>query len=88
MIRKPKNRFYNFLMLKVIPRVLKKWNKLDAVHGPGSNELDIKWHLDELEFYMWYKYALKVYWEKSDWIGVIICATILLFQKDQKEKMK
>ena len=87
-MNKPKNRFYNFLMLKVIPRVLKKWHELDKPRGHGSLELDIKWHLDELEFYMWYKKALYVYWERSDWVGVIICATILLFQKDKKEKLK
>jgi hypothetical protein len=87
-MNKPKNRFYNFTMLRVIPAVLKRWNSfsdLGAIPGRDSLELDVKWHWERKEYYMWYKHQILKLWEKPDWIGVIICAMICFSLKEKSK---
>lgn len=73
-MNKQKNQFYNFLMIRVIPAVLKRWTGMDH---------DVKWHMNRKVYFMWYHHQLKIYWMKHDWIGVIICAIICMFQKEK-----
>ena len=83
MTTKKKNLFYNFVMLKVVPAILKRWY-VDKPKSPST--MEEKWHWNRDGYFMWYKYAIRKYWERGDYIGVIICAIVCLWHKRGKLK--
>lgn len=72
--KKSQKRFYNFLMLDVLPRVLITFKDM-----LGQD----KYFWDKPGFDKWYARQIGVEWEKCDYIKVIIMATIALFQKEK-----
>lgn len=72
--KKSQKRFYNFLMLSVLPRVL--------VTFKGMLGQD-KYFWDKPGFDKWYKFRIMEEWDKSNYINVIIMAAIAMFQKEK-----
>lgn len=73
--KKSQTRFYNFLMYKIIPMVLREFRALD-----GQD----KYFWDKPGFEYWYKYRIKLYWERGHYVKIIICCIISLYQKEIK----
>ena len=71
--KKSQTRFYSFLIYKIMPCVLGQFRDMQGQE---------KYFWDKFGFHLWYKYRMKYYWEKGQYIKVIICAVITLYQKE------
>lgn len=73
----PKNsrqRFYNFGLLTIFPRILKIWDE---------SRDQIKYFFDKPGMRRWYIHKIKEAAFQGDWITVIICCIILLYRKEK-----
>jgi len=73
--KKSQSRFYNFIMYKILPRVLGRFHRLKGQE---------KYMWDKIGMSRWFSYRIRIYWERGDYIMVIICAIITLYLKEKE----
>lgn len=77
MPKKSQQKFYNFTMISILPRILKSWKERND---------RVKYFLEKDGMRRWYIYRIKGAMYKADWIEIIILSIIILYKEEKDAK--